>query len=445
MVTAILPSIIAPGKCQDEAISRAKMPAPSYSHGISPSISSELTITPQRLQHQLGSNMRTLETSPTRLAGVVGLFTGCGALLALGLFLRLPDILQRMGIESGQALAYSYYAVAALSLVVAAFCFLGLRHLQGEEGKGWRFLVYGGAMEPSSGAHSGLWSLKALFESIILGFRNPLLGLGYLGGFVARASSVAISLFIPLFVNAYYISSGRCDEDGRNPQDIKDHCRGAYVLAAELTGVSQLVALLFAPVFGFLADKYRRFNIPLLTAALLGIAAYIGLASLANPRSSGYGGSPVIYAIMALLGISQIGAIVCSLGLLGRAVLGLEINVNLPEASISDAHTPTEAIITSNNDAYQSVNRPSEGTREEATEGTLLLPTKAHSRDHLKGSIAGVYSLAGGAGILLLTKVGGLMFDKVSHVAPFVMMSVFNFVLLVAGLGIGISAAWNGT
>ena len=184
MVTAILPSMIAPRENSD----RANLPNKSLNarncHEFSPSISSELTVTSQRLHHQPYPRRPPVDIMPTRLAGVVGIFTGCGALLALGFFLRLPDIIQRMGISPGEALADTYYIVGASSLVLALLCFLGLRNLHGEDEKGWRNLVHGGPDDlPSKSS-----SLRSLVDAIVLGFKDPLLGLGYLGGFVARAS-----------------------------------------------------------------------------------------------------------------------------------------------------------------------------------------------------------------------------------------------------------------
>ena len=184
MVTAILPSMIAPCENDDEANLPCKSPGASNGQGFSPSISSELTVTPQRLQHQTSPTIPPKGLSPNRLAGIVGIFTGCGALLALAFFLRLPDIIQRRGTPPGQALADSYYIAGALSLILALLCFLGLRNLHGEDGKGWQYLVYGRPDDPPSKTSS----LKNLAEAATLGFRNPLLGLGYLGGFVARAS-----------------------------------------------------------------------------------------------------------------------------------------------------------------------------------------------------------------------------------------------------------------
>jgi MFS family permease len=267
---------------------------------------------------------------------------------------------------------------------------------------------------------------KLLLDSTVLGFKDAQIGLGYLGGFVARASSVGISLFIPLYVNAYFIRNGFCKGSPNDPSpELKKECRAAYVLAAELTGVSQLIALLCAPLFGYLSDRYRRFNVPLLAASVCGIIGYTAFARLISPEPkdvNGRGGSPVVFVIVALIGISQIGAIVCSLGLLGRGVLGAEGVYNLSSrlesasARCSDANADEEA--------------------------TALVPSSTSglqisSRSHLKGSIAGVYSLSGGAAILILTKVGGLLFDSVPG-APFYLMSVFNAILLVVGIGTGI-------
>ena len=188
MVTAILPSMIAPHDNYEEANMPIEPSSAGNGHGFSPSISSELTVTPQRLQCQPSPRTPSSGNSPTSLAGIVGIFTGFGALLALGVFLRLPELIQRRGTSPGQALADSYYVVGALSLTLALLCYLGLRNLNGENEKGWRYLAFG---RPGD-SQSITSSLKSLTEAIALGFKNASLGLGFLGGFVARAS---VSIF----------------------------------------------------------------------------------------------------------------------------------------------------------------------------------------------------------------------------------------------------------
>lgn len=454
MVTAILPSMTSPPN--DTATNTSSEAAQQSSgHVVSPSRSSELTVTPQRLNLQEAQNssklgLVSLNSSPTRLAGFVGLFTGCGALVALGLFLPLPARFQKAGVGPGQAVADAYYIVGAIALAVSVACSWGLRNLLGEENKGLRALLKGRISgDRIYGTGGGLSSFTLLLKAVGLGYRDPLLGLSYIGGFVARASSVGISLFIPLFVNAHFISTGLCDDSAGGPEDIKEQCRRAYILAAELTGISQLVALLFAPVFGYLGDRYRRYNIPLLVAALAGVFGYSALALLRSPEPTGVHGSPWIFVIVGLLGISQIGAIVCSLGLVGRAVLEPTPVADSAEAQNLDQGTDDSYGSTRTNarvipNVFPTPRSPSQldTTNVEETRGLLQAkPVASRSRHHLKGSIAGIYSLAGGFGILLLTKLGGYLFDSTSPVAPFYMLSIFNALLFVGGVAYGISAA----
>ena len=79
----------------------------------------------------------------------------------------------------------------------------------------------------------------------------------------------------------------------------------------------------------------------------------------------------------------------------------------------------------------------------EAETAPLLHPaadgTVKTDRTHLKGSIAGVYSLGGGAGILILTKVGGVLFDSAREGAPFFLLAGFNGLLLLGVVGVAVA------
>lgn len=427
MVTAILPSMTGNGdqNITNEHTSPPSIASGNISHRVAPSLDSEITITPSSYNSRSKptharnnkSTTSTSASSPPKLAGLVGVFTGCGALLALVLFLPLPARFSRIdGVTQAQAVADSFYIVGGIALIVACFCWFGLRGLQGEEGKGWRLLLgrshsqeYQIAPQSDSledGAARAAPFLpywRLLLDSTILGFKDAQIGLGYLGGFVARASSVGISLFIPLYVNEFYMSRGFCQGLPNDPSpELKEECRVAYVLAAQLTGVSQLVALLCAPLFGYLSDRYRRFNVPLLVASIFGVVGYTAFAVLDTPETKdidGRGGGPAIFLIVSLIGISQIGAIVCSLGLLGRGVLGDEGGYNL-SSQLSRSHTIVRE------DNLSETSSP--------LLASSLPAVRNSSRNHLKGSIAGVYSLSGGAAILLLAKLGGSLFDSLS-------------------------------
>lgn len=424
MVTAVLPAVT--GKALRSEAYRA-------------SVNSDLTITPDRVRGGRLNQGQAPASPSARLSGFVGMCAGCGALVSLVIFLPLPARFEKLGLSPSQAIQRSYYLVAVVALLISLSCFIGLRNLPGEEEKGWRALrnrphassqhVQDVHHDPLADEPARLPYWKQLTTALFLGFRNRSIGLGYVGGFVARASSVAISLFIPLAVNHYFRESGLCDEihepgPGSGLGGVKRVCPRAYILASILTGMSQLVALIAAPVFGFLTDKSRRYNLPLLFAALVGIAGYLAFAMLPSPQFKGPEGNAGVFVVMALIGISQIGAIVCSLAVLSDGIL----RVSIDDETLKNIY------------AEQRIDNVSEGDGPD--EAQPLLAGSANPRlpelSHLKGSIAGVYSLYGGAGILLLTKVGGLLFDVLSSGTPFYIMAGFNGVLLVTGIVVGV-------
>ncbi|KAM0334235.1 hypothetical protein ACHAQA_001257 [Verticillium albo-atrum] len=452
MVTAILPSLTGEtGPIDDETVESPFKPTQNARHSIAMSLESDLTITPERYRgiepteeestvaRQERSGIKTLE-KPSALAGFVGLFTGCGALVALSVFLPLPARFGEIdGVTPAEAITDSFYVVGIVSFFVAAFVFVGLRDLQGEDGKGWRVL-FGlrnrdrescdqEGDDDSSEKQKVLPYLRLLRDSVSLGFSDSQIALGYLGGFVARASTVAISLFIPLFVNTFFISNGFCQGSPHDPSpELKKECRSAYILASILTGVAQLCGLICAPIFGYLSRRPGTVNWPIIVATVFGIVGYIALPQLTSPEFKdvdGRGGSPAIFLIVALLGISQIGAIVCSLGSLGRGVLTADLPKTQHIATVEESTDALEA---------------------EGEHAPLLAhdaSIDAVSRVRLKGSIAGVYSWCGGIAILLLTKMGGYLFDSMSTGAPFYMMAAFNGVLLAASLGIDMARVFN--
>lgn len=203
------------------------------------------------------------------------------------------------------------------------------------------------------------------------------------------------------------------------------------MLSSILAGVAQLVGLVCAPLFGYLAaSRGGSVNWPVVVSAVLGIVGYVAFPLLESPEFKdveGRGGSPVVFLLAALMGVSQIGAIVCSLGSLGRGVLKVEV-VNVLARADGERETLVE-------------DADGEGDTAPLLENEAALPEDTVSRVRLKGSVAGVYSWFGGAAILLLTKLGGYLFDAWSTGAPFYLMAVFNGVLLLASIGIDVGRA----
>ena len=433
----------------------------SVGHGTSPSVNSELTITPNRFAsssdiHEVDQSGEAdahdgLEESEgsSQLAGFVGFFTGIGALVALALFLPLPAYFQDEGLSQAQSVQVSFYIVGAVAFFVAVFIFLGLRNLPGEENKKLSALFHPPYDETTKMDHQGrlhttLSPAASFFslakESLLLGFTDSTIALGYLGGFVARASSVGISSFIPLFVNNYFVKNGLCVSNPNDLSDIKKNCQRAYQLAAALTGIAEVAALLCAPLFGWLGGHAgrRMSEWPLLASTVVGVLGYVSFGLLKDPDALHGKNGWWAFISVILIGISQIGAIVCSLALLGRG-----INQTTQTVDNGTTRKPVKPTNLTRADVGPS------GGEEVAPLLPDTLPKEdgtlsKKDRRRLRGSIAGMYSLAGGAGILVLTKLGGVLFDSWLPGAPFFLMAIFNAILFVAIVLIrGGGAVWS--
>lgn len=151
MVTAILPPLTDDADYSENESDRSKKPSHNSRDSVALSLESQVTITPERFAAQQTANGATAHLSdadkgdaakPSALAGLVGLFTGCGALVALSIFLPLPVRFGHVeGTTPAQAVTYSFYVVAAVAFCVAGFVAWGLRGIKGEEGKGWQMLL----------------------------------------------------------------------------------------------------------------------------------------------------------------------------------------------------------------------------------------------------------------------------------------------------------------
>lgn len=438
MVTAILPTVTAPPSKNplERRQSRVGQVFGSNGHVSRPSVESEVTITPARFvsRHTRRRSDRIvlpknqdLIRSTSRVAGLVGMATGCGALIALIVFLPLPAKFQYAGVGEKDALKDAFYIVAVVAFLLSICCLFGLRHLQGEA---ITIDSNSAASQDESRIRRFITPLRQSLDSfrtaIFAGFSHPDIAIGYLGGFVARASSVGISLFIPLLINAMFLSSGLCDVKGAGDDpsglpDIKRKCPKAYLVAAALTGITETVALVFAPIFGYWGAKTSRNEIPLLFASVAGVIGYPLFANEFDPDGEKVSQRVIAFVAASLIGVSQIGAIVCSLATLSKGVL-------MSSAQESPSSPDRE---------------PQENGTSQEDEAEPLLPNAEVLQRHaslseLKGSVAGVYSLYGGAAILILTKLGGLLFDKVSLAAPFYIMAAFNAILVVACVVSGI-------
>lgn len=160
MISAVLPDLTSPpAPTQFSNPTSTVLPPPHpHVHGA------PLSPPPSPFPHSPG--ITRPPTSPSsKLAGIVGLFSGLGALLALSVFLPLPTLLDpsRHSTAPGQAnvnatgtgvgLKRSYWAVATYAVVCGTACWFGLPHY-GEESPKRRMRSRGGLL---SGKISRWW------------------------------------------------------------------------------------------------------------------------------------------------------------------------------------------------------------------------------------------------------------------------------------------------
>ncbi|KAA1114775.1 hypothetical protein PGT21_022509 [Puccinia graminis f. sp. tritici] len=334
----------------------------------------------------------------SRLSGLIGFTSGLGALFGVFVLLRLPSYFAnwshspvRQGLEAG--VRGSFYVAAIIALITSILMVFGLCR-RGE-------MVW--PMKIPSSNPSTHWKQSIL--ALLLGFKlikqHRHLIVAYASGFAARATTIGVTAYIPVFVNQYFISTGQCqlDRPDAPPDEVKKGCHAAFALASALTGTVQLCALLLSPVVGWMASVYPQARI-LATSNLLSALGFIGFGLLPRPNHF------LVWPICILLGLSQITGIVVSLSLCASC----RWQIFHSESAISRQTESTPLI----SDPPQSNRAPWQ---------------------EISGAIAGVYSLSGGLGILL-GSFGGILSDW-SPRAPFYLTGVIAFLASLVCILVG--------
>ncbi|SEK84552.1 MFS transporter [Nonomuraea pusilla] len=268
--------------------------------------------------------------------GLIGVFGGLGALVAVLVLVRLPRTLEAQGLAPVAAARVSFLIIAAGVLVMAGVLWLTLSPARTGEAE----------------AHVPLPRLVK--EGLVL-VRDPGVALSYAASFVARADLAIVVGFMSLWITDHARAGGMSGAD-------------ALAKAGAVVGVSQTVALLCAPVFGWLGDRVRRQDL-VIGCQLLAACAYLSTLLVRDPL----GADMMIVAV--LIGIGEIAGITTAGPLLAQQV---------PAA--------------------------------------------------VRGTAFGVHTLCGAAGIMILSALGGLLYDTWRPAGPFVAAGVAG--LLVAAFGL---------
>lgn len=306
-----------------------------------------------------------------KYAALIGISTGLGAIFAVSMFLTLPVRLvdKYPQLDMKASLKLSYSAIAIYGVVAGLILFATLYDFKRANRRATS-LESEDVEEPVTLTEDSYFHL--LYTGIQIARSNSEIQLSYIGAFVARSTTVATSVFIPLLVYNYYYDKGNCDSEFPS----KSTCYDGYIFAAILTGVAQTVALILSPLWAWLIDSDRfGKHKSLFVAAALGLFGNYGLCLFATNTLDKYDPrTPTCFIMVSFIGLSQIGIIITSMSLLS----GLKKDPNM-------------------------------------------------------GSLSGLYSLSGGLGILILTKLGGIWSDN-WILGPFFLLGTFNLLLVISCL-----------
>lgn len=217
-----------------------------------------------------------------KLTGISFFLNAVGALLFFVVLSRLPQIYQSAGLSEDWAGRASYLTAAAIC-VVSAIVMLGLKPGRPEQ-------------------VSERLPLATLVRRGLAAGRRPRIALAYAASFAARADLVIVALFLALWVQNAAIADGYTAAEAAARQ-------GA------LFGIVQGCAMLWAPFFGWLADKIDRVTLVIL-AIVLSIVGYGWMGLIPDPTE------PAAFGAGALLGIGQASGILASQVLIGQEAPG---------------------------------------------------------------------------------------------------------------------------
>lgn len=298
-----------------------------------------------------------------KYSALLGISTGLGAMFSVSFWLPLPIKLGNYfpDMTEKATLQYSYIIIGTIAIFV---------------GLALNFFLYDSSeqLRDVNEDNEYLSYKKIVVTGVRISRNNLKIQLAYAGSFVARSTTVATSIFIPLYVYSYYANHELCNSSSSPNQQ---NCHDGYVFSAILTGVAQLLGLLLSPIWGLLLDspKFGKVNC-LLASSILGVLGTFGLCLL-NWANDVY--DPRCFScflVISLIGISQIGSIISSMSLVSS--FSYELDANIKKSVV--------------------------------------------------GSISGLYSVCGGIGILIITKLGGYLSDR-WIVAPFFLLGLFNMLL----------------
>lgn len=208
-----------------------------------------------------------------KLTGISFVLNAIGALIFFAVLTRLPALYQGFGATETEAGRFAYLTISAIC-VLSAVVMIGLKPGRPDQ-------------------VSERLPLRTLLEQGLSAGRQPRIALAYAASFAARADLVIVALFLSLWVQTSAIADGATAAEASSRQ-------GA------LFGIVQGTAMLWAPIFGWMADKVNRVTLVII-ATVLSIFGYGWMGFTPDPAVGG-----AAFGAAAMLGIGQASGILAS-------------------------------------------------------------------------------------------------------------------------------------
>lgn len=218
-----------------------------------------------------------------KLTGISFALNALGAFLFLVVLVKMPQWYRDAGLSEVDAGRAAYLTVAAVC-AVSALIMWGLKPGRPEQ-------------------ITERLPLMTLLRRGLAAGREPRISLAYAASFAARADLVIVALFLALWVQSAAIA------DGATPAE-------AAKMQGALFGIVQGCALLWAPFFGWLADRIDRVTLVII-AVVLSVIGYGWMGLIPDPAAGG-----AVYGAAAMLGVGQASGILASQVLVAQEAPG---------------------------------------------------------------------------------------------------------------------------
>lgn len=210
-----------------------------------------------------------------KASGLQGIGNGLGAMITVFVALQLPRIFMGNDMSALAAAQRTYWLVAGVGVVTAVLLIIGLQ----------------GRTPVQKEQKKSIWQMS---KEGFAAAKDPGVLLAYMAAFVSRGDLAIVGTFFTLWVVTYGTTTG-----GLSAAD-------ALARAGIVIGISQLTSLIFAPIFGIMADRINRVTAVLIAVSLSAIG--YGSTLLVTDPTSG----SVIFFVAILIGLGEISGVIAS-------------------------------------------------------------------------------------------------------------------------------------